>query len=413
MKAVKILLLIVAVWCSCNSAFGQTWTQTGLSNVNWTCFASSADGNTLVAEPTFLNGLIFISTNGGVTWNTNTLPSFYFSGTQYGMSFVSVASSADGTKMAGVDVGGFICTSTNSGTSWITNNAPAVSWYSIASSTDGAKLVAVGGNGLGPIYVSTNSGVIWLPTIAPSNNWRSVASSADGTKLVAGCSGTNSIYVSTNSGNTWMTASTPTNKQWVVASSADGTKMVAAYFSEPSTNSSGYAPGHIFTSTDSGSTWGSNTLVSSFFGSVAMSADGSKIVAATEDPVVFVSTNFGGSWESNSLPGGGSYFQSVAMSADGGKLITGSASLTLSLGGLGLSYMSQTVYAPQLNISPVSNNLALSWIIPSTNFVLQQSADLISWVDLTNTPALNLTNLQNEVTLSPTNSVGFFRLSTP
>jgi hypothetical protein len=31
-------------------------------------------------------------------------------------------------------------------------------------------------------------------------------------------------------------------------------------------------------------------------------------------------------------------------------------------------------------------------------------------VTLTNTPALNLTNLNNELTLSPSNSSGFFRL---
>jgi hypothetical protein len=47
------------------------------------------------------------------------------------------------------------------------------------------------------------------------------------------------------------------------------------------------------------------------------------------------------------------------------------------------------------------------------NFVLQQSSDLASWTDMTDTPALNLTNLQNEVVLSPTNGSGFYRLKTP
>jgi hypothetical protein len=51
--------------------------------------------------------------------------------------------------------------------------------------------------------------------------------------------------------------------------------------------------------------------------------------------------------------------------------------------------------------------------LPSTNFVLQQSSDLASWTDMTDTPALNLTNLQNEVVLSPTNGSGFYRLKTP
>ena len=409
MKAVKILLLIVAVWCGCNSAFAQTWTQMSFTNMTWTCFASSADGNTLAAEADTPNGIIFISTDGGVTWITNTLPSFYIAGVgQYGMSFVSVASSADGTKMAGASVDGFLCTSTNSGTSWTTNNAPSQWWYTITSSADGNKL-AVGSRGSGNgglIYVSTNSGASWLPTSSPTSYWRSIASSTDGTKLIA-AGDVYGVYLSTNSGNTWMPANLLTNKVWFVASSADGTRLVADYYTD-----SNYVPGHIFTSTDSGNTWVSNTLVSSFFQSVALSADGSKIVAANQDPFVLVSTNFGVSWETNSLPGGGSYFESVALSADGGKAITGS-NFSSGESGSGSSYISQSVYAPQLNISPVSNNLALSWIIPSTNFVLQQSSDLISWADVTNPPVLNLTNLQNQVTLSPTNSVGFFRLSTP
>jgi hypothetical protein len=59
--------------------------------------------------------------------------------------------------------------------------------------------------------------------------------------------------------------------------------------------------------------------------------------------------------------------------------------------------------------------MALAWIIPSTNFVLQQNLDLTTtnWMDVTNTPVLNLTSLQNEIALSPTNSSGFYRLRTP
>jgi hypothetical protein len=68
---------------------------------------------------------------------------------------------------------------------------------------------------------------------------------------------------------------------------------------------------------------------------------------------------------------------------------------------------------PQLNLTPSGTNLQLSWTVPSTNFVLQQSPDLMSWSVPTNTPVLNLTNLQYQVTLLPTNTSGFYRLSTP
>jgi hypothetical protein len=96
---------------------------------------------------------------------------------------------------------------------------------------------------------------------------------------------------------------------------------------------------------------------------------------------------------------------SVASSADGSKLIAVDY-------GSGI-WISQTTPAPQLNIAPSNTNLDFSWTVPSTNFVLQQSSDLGSWTDVTNPPVLNLTNLQNEVILSPTGSSVFYRLKTP
>ena len=78
-------------------------------------------------------------------------------------------------------------------------------------------------------------------------------------------------------------------------------------------------------------------------------------------------------------------------------------------------YTSYTTPAPSLDIASCDTTLALSWIVSSTNFVLQQNLDLTTtnWTDVTNTPALNLTNLQNEVMMLPSNSSSFYRLKTP
>jgi photosystem II stability/assembly factor-like uncharacterized protein len=415
MKVNQFLAVATIIIVGIFSSFAQTWTPTSLPGCSWSSFAMSADGNTMAAATVFQSpGIVMVSTNGGVAWITNTLPDYISSGITSPIILNSIAASSDGTKMAGVDLGGVICTSTNSGVTWSTNNdAPSLGWYSIASSADGDMLVAVAGNNgpPGPIYVSTNSGINWLPTSASSNLWRSVACSADGTEIIAGCNpGLGSIYISTNSGSTWMPwmpIITPTNKQWTVACSADGNKMVAAYFAE-----SNYVPGHMFTSVDSGNTWTSNQIVSAYFESVALSADGNKIFATGQDPLVLVSTNFGSSWATNNLPSG-SYFSSIVCSADGGKVLTGSL-FTSGFGpGPGVSYLSQTVYAPQLNITPSSNSAMLSWLIPSTNFVLQQSSDLASWSDVTNAPVLNFSNLQNQVTLPLSAGNVFFRLATP
>ena len=58
---------------------------------------------------------------------------------------------------------------------------------------------------------------------------------------------------------------------------------------------------------------------------------------------------------------------------------------------------------------------ACSWIIPSTNFVLEQNLDLTTtnWTPVTNPPALNLSNLQYQVILFPSNNSTFYRLTTP
>src|ERR1044071_21209 len=110
-----------------------------------------------------------------------------------------------------------------SGVGWAITSAPHNFWSSVASSEDGAKLVAAsGGYADGLIYTSTNFGATWAPTSAPSNYWSSVTSSADGTKLVAaGGLGkspyggdsipSSPIYTSTNSGATWTPTTAPTS----------------------------------------------------------------------------------------------------------------------------------------------------------------------------------------------------------
>src|SRR6266542_3032745 len=66
------------------------------------------------------------------------------------------------------------------------STAPNKEWWSVASSADGNKLVAVVyGEG---IYTSTNAGLMWTSNNAPTRDWFSVASSTDGQKLVAAIS---------------------------------------------------------------------------------------------------------------------------------------------------------------------------------------------------------------------------------
>jgi len=406
-----LLMFFCGLFAAVKPATAQTWTQTSApSNNNWVAVASSADGSKLIAAG--MPCIYCISTNSGSTWITNTQPQ---KGSSYG-SWFSIASSADGTKLVGISFN-TIWASTNSGITWFSNSVPGVSAFiSVTLSADGTKLVAVESLNTSPgsIYTSTNLGVTLTQTTAPTNFWTSVASSADGTKLVAAATTSTHggpIYTSTNSGLTWALTGAPTNIGWqTVASSADGSKLLAG---SAVSFTPGLGYGGIYTSTNFGITWTSNHVPAAQWQSVASSADGTKLVAVSIEPMgwIYTSTNSGTIWVSNNVPNNGWY--SVASSSDGDKLVAAELAIYPSFTP-GYIYTSQTTPSPQLTLTPKIGNYILSWIIPSTNFVMQYTCDLpaTNWVTLTNTPTLNLTSLQNQVSFSPSisNSRSFYRL---
>jgi hypothetical protein len=200
-------------------------------------------------------------------------------------------------------------------------------------------------------YTSTNSGATWVSNSLNSVMWNAVACSADGTKLVAAAlaSGRHYLLTSTNSGATWMTNSPPVGRTVAVASSADGTKLIAV-----------------------------------------------------EEGVVWSSTNSGLSWASTNLAG---FWLGAALSADGGRQAIGE-------GSPGEIWTSQTTTSPQMALAISGGVLIASWTVPSTNFILEQSADLISWSAVTNPAVFNVANLQYQTSVAATNFDGFYRLAT-
>ena len=198
-----------ATWMLTIPVGGQEWAPGG----RWGSVASSADGTKLAAVArgiTTGGGYIYMSADSGATWTQQTGPQ---------RSWTSVASSSDGTKLVAMTndgfTGGYIYTSSDSGVTWTQTTAPLQPWWSVASSSDGTKLVAAADDGDcescsgigGYIYMSADSGATWTQTTAPPQYWWSVASSSDGTKLVAVSnaffSGVGSIYTSSDSGTTW------------------------------------------------------------------------------------------------------------------------------------------------------------------------------------------------------------------
>jgi hypothetical protein len=68
-----------------------------------------------------------------------------------------------------------------------------------------------------------------------------------------------------------------------------------------------------------------------------------------------------------------------------------------------------------LNIASTDGDLAISWIVPSLDLVLEESSDPTAgnWSVQANPPLLDLATLRHQVTLSPSAGNRFFRLRSP
>jgi hypothetical protein len=377
-----------------NFGAAQTWMQTGAPSNYWTSIAASADGSKLTGVG---NNVCYSSTNSGTTWTSNNVPAFG-NGTL-------LTASADGMHLvAATDNTGEIDVSTNGGLNWKkSTNYFEAAWTSLTSSGDGKNVVLTEAAPL--VRASTNWGATWYPLVALplcnicSESPQYATISADGHCLTI--AGPGNIFTTTNFGNTWTTnnLSTPWRE---MAASADGKKLITAPYGA-----------NIYTSTNSGSTWIEQTNSPDLlWWSCASSADGTKLAAisgtAGGTGVIYTSADSGVTWVSNSVPS--QQWHQIVSSADGNKLFAiVNGNDPVAAGGI---WTLQTTPSPQLNLSPSNGDLNFSWTVPSTNFILQQSPGLgpNNWTSPTNLPALNLSNLQEQLTLTPTNASGFFRL---
>ena len=176
--------------------------------------------------------------------------------------------------------------------------------------------------------VDTTLAQIWTMSDAPAAVWQSLACSADGSDLVAvSINGADfapgSIYTSTDSGATWTQSSAPGAEWDGVASSADGSKLVALD-----------QVASIYTSADAGASWTTSAITISRqpdWSGIASSADGNRLVAVgsigSSAGVIATSADAGAGWSATSALGlywyypGGSPGATIASSSDGQKLV--------------------------------------------------------------------------------------------
>ena len=305
---------------------------------NWWFVASSASGQKLAAVANNFAGLqapgatargaVWTSADAGATWTERTVLG--------DAPWSSIASSADGTKLAAVGVGTQIWTSGDSGMTWVAG-ATSRSWDSVTMSADGSRIAAAtletnAGSGDGRIYTLAQApgaafgDGTWTER-GEVQMWRSIASSADGKNLVAAAhrvgatSAQPGVFTSDNYGVTWTPRSTLAVSAYRVASSADGKNLAMAE-----------RFGKIYTSSNFGVTWTAGTSEGGF-NSVASSADGSVLLAvqangnsSVEGPTVqpgrtgklLVSTDAGATWTQRATR---NWWRGAAVSADGNRLV--------------------------------------------------------------------------------------------
>ena len=260
-----------AIYISKN--FGLTWNLAFSNDQAWSCVASSAKGDKLIAASGFN---LYTSTDGGANWSLDA---------PLGEFWASVTMSANGKFMAAVDFyGTLVYTSTNSGVTWVSNTIPSLDDdevfglpRSIACSVDGAKLALATLNGT--IFLSADSGVTWTPSSAPIENWSCITTSADAKRLYATGynldSEVSQVFSSNDSGATWTPTSAPNEPWFSIAASRDGKQVV--------TCAGGWEfTGDIYTSSDFGRSWHrAPQPPNNYWYAVACSANGIVQTAAT------------------------------------------------------------------------------------------------------------------------------------
>ncbi len=247
------------VWVSSDG--GTTWKAAlsgAIGGVNraWSYVSMSSDGTHMVAAAVGSGATIYTSSDRGVTWTPQ------MAGSNNGnRQWTSVAMSADGSKIiagevfnnlftAGPGTLNDVAAAAATGAAWTTHPVSGERGFmSVTSSADGTKLATVSTDH--DIYTSTDSGATWTErTSAPvttggtlgSYNFLSIASSADGTKLAAVQYG-GYIYTSSNGGATWTQQTAAGDRQWYqngITMSADGTKLAAFDIGPTTTGTNGY-----------------------------------------------------------------------------------------------------------------------------------------------------------------------------
>ena len=244
-----VVLLALCLLAPCVRAVDWT-NKTSVLPVaaGWRDLACSSDGLTcigVIVEGSSSGGFLTKTRDGGQTWEKESAPA-----APQDVRFEAIASSADGTKFAVVGQMQKIWLFEEGATPEWTEVGIKKKWNAVASSADGAVLVA--GVQHGNLWTSSNSGMDWVEVknTGAAKTWTSLATSADGVTMIAAAHSGN-LWISNNSGANWTEMELTEKRSWVgVAASSDGAKLVAlmketVMFGPPATRDKRGRKGHL------------------------------------------------------------------------------------------------------------------------------------------------------------------------
>lgn len=158
--------------------------------------------------------------------------------------------------------------------------SPQLSWKQVAMSSDASIIYAISSNA-DSIYTSTTSGATWAPLSAGIKKWTGIATTPSGSTVVAVADG-DVVYRSDDTGATWNAIPWLSSIDWSsIAISADGQKIIVTAWTH----------GEVAVTTDGGSVWSNGMIPGSNLSAVTGSADLSKIAIAAYGGSILTSTN--------------------------------------------------------------------------------------------------------------------------
>jgi photosystem II stability/assembly factor-like uncharacterized protein len=333
---------------------GTTWTQvnSGLTDMNVYSLCFSDTGHLFAGT---LNTGVFVSTNHGASWSpANT-----------GISNGSISSLEHiGNWVYAALHGVGVYVSRDNGTSWTAAGLTNLNINVLHFATDTTLYAGIEGGG---VYRTTDRGAIWTQLNSGLTNTQVRALYSTGTVtapvIFAGTYG-GGVFISTNNGTNWSSFSSGLSVPYVNAlnfvingtfygpliAGSDGggiyraqsttwsqsnNGLINLYERSLATDMSGTVymgndGGGVFVSTDAGASWNTNSTGMTSSGLLSFATSGSNLYAGTYGAGVFLSTDNGATWtpRNSGLTAPFVY----ALLIDGGMMYAGTASNSISGG---------------------------------------------------------------------------------